>query len=121
MHRTSTGISDRGTVREQAWADVVVFDPATIAERGTLHQPNQYATGVHHVLVKVAHGQSTRHEALVTSLSVTFSAIGLIPWRAGRQFTWVEVKARGKRLPACASDYYYADVFISLNGIQYLA
>ncbi len=45
------GVSDRGTVREQAWADVVVFDPATIAERGTLHQPNQYATGVHHVLV----------------------------------------------------------------------
>ena len=45
------GLTDRGIVREQAWADLVVFDAATIAERGTLHAPNQYATGVHHVLV----------------------------------------------------------------------
>jgi N-acyl-D-aspartate/D-glutamate deacylase len=30
---------------------VVVFDPTTIAERGTLQSPNQYATGVQHVLV----------------------------------------------------------------------
>jgi N-acyl-D-amino-acid deacylase len=45
------GVTDRGVVREQAWADLVVFDPATIAERGTLRAPNQYAAGVQHVLV----------------------------------------------------------------------
>lgn len=45
------GVTDRGIVREGAWADLVVFDPATIAERGTLQSPNQYAIGVHHVLV----------------------------------------------------------------------
>jgi N-acyl-D-aspartate/D-glutamate deacylase len=45
------GVTDRGVVRERAWADLVVFDPATITERGTLRVPNQYATGVRHVLV----------------------------------------------------------------------
>ena len=44
--------------------------------------------------------------------------VGLILWRTGRQFTRVEVKTRGKRLPARASDYHYADVFIGLNGIK---
>ena len=48
---TRLGLADRGVVREGAWADLVVLDPATIAERGTLQLPNQYATGVHHVLV----------------------------------------------------------------------
>jgi len=45
------GVTDRGVVRAGAWADLVVFDPTTIAERGTLQSPNQYATGVQHVLV----------------------------------------------------------------------
>ena len=45
------GVKDRGVLREKAWADVVVFDPETIAERGTVRAPNQYAIGVHHVLV----------------------------------------------------------------------
>jgi N-acyl-D-amino-acid deacylase len=45
------GVTDRGVVRAGAWADLVVFDPTSIAERGTLRSPNQYATGVQHVLV----------------------------------------------------------------------
>jgi N-acyl-D-amino-acid deacylase len=45
------GVADRGVVREAACADLVVFDPDTIAERGTVRAPNQYATGVQHVLV----------------------------------------------------------------------
>jgi len=45
------GVDDRGVVREGTWADLVVFDPHRIAERGTLRAPNQYATGVQHVLV----------------------------------------------------------------------
>jgi N-acyl-D-amino-acid deacylase len=45
------GVADRGVVREGAWADLVVFDAETIAERGTLRAPNQYAAGVQHVLV----------------------------------------------------------------------
>jgi N-acyl-D-amino-acid deacylase len=33
------------------FADVVVFDPKTIADRATFEQPHQYAVGMRHVLV----------------------------------------------------------------------
>jgi N-acyl-D-amino-acid deacylase len=45
------GLADRGLLREGHWADVTVFDPGRIAERGTYDDPHQYATGVSTVLV----------------------------------------------------------------------
>jgi N-acyl-D-aspartate/D-glutamate deacylase len=45
------GLTDRGTLREGAWADVAVFDAARIAERATYAEPHQYATGVTAVVV----------------------------------------------------------------------
>ena len=45
------GVSDRGVVREDARADLVVFDTDTIAEQGTLRTPNRYARGVQQVMV----------------------------------------------------------------------
>ncbi|MCE3284425.1 MAG: aminoacylase [Steroidobacteraceae bacterium] len=44
-------LRDRGCLREQCFADLVVFDPATITDHATFAQPKQYATGVAHVLV----------------------------------------------------------------------
>jgi N-acyl-D-aspartate/D-glutamate deacylase len=45
------GLTDRGMLREGAWADLVVLDPERVAERGTLTEPNQYAVGIEQVLV----------------------------------------------------------------------
>ncbi|HKP29409.1 MAG TPA: amidohydrolase family protein [Gemmatimonadales bacterium] len=45
------GIRDRGILREGAWADVVVFDPARIRDAATFFQPHQYTEGVDYVLV----------------------------------------------------------------------
>ena len=45
------GLKGRGTVRTGNFADLVVFDPETIADRATYADPHQYAVGVEHVLV----------------------------------------------------------------------
>jgi N-acyl-D-amino-acid deacylase len=45
------GLVDRGVLRVGAFADVTVFDPATIADRATYERPHQYAVGMRHVLV----------------------------------------------------------------------
>ena len=43
--------ADRGHVREGAWADLVVFDLETIADKATFFEPHQHAEGIVHVLV----------------------------------------------------------------------
>ncbi len=48
---TNLGLDRRGLLREGYFADVVVFDPKTIADRATYEKPHQYAVGVRHVLV----------------------------------------------------------------------
>ena len=45
------GIKERGRLAEGFYADVVMFDPATIQDHATFEKPHQYATGVKHVLV----------------------------------------------------------------------
>jgi N-acyl-D-amino-acid deacylase len=44
-------IDRRGMLREEYFADVVVFDPATIQDHATFAEPHQYATGMEHVFV----------------------------------------------------------------------
>lgn len=48
---TNLSISDRGMLAEGYYADVVVFDPATIIDHATFEDPHQYSTGVVHVFV----------------------------------------------------------------------
>ncbi|MBA3884941.1 MAG: D-aminoacylase [Acidobacteria bacterium] len=48
---TNLELDRRGFLKEGMFADVVVFDPARIADRATFEQPHQYAVGVQHVFV----------------------------------------------------------------------
>lgn len=48
---TNLELDRRGFLKEGLFADVVVFDPATIADRATFENPHQYAVGVKHVFV----------------------------------------------------------------------
>lgn len=45
------GLDHRGLLQEGMFADVVVFDPAKIADRATFEKPHQYAVGMKHVFV----------------------------------------------------------------------
>jgi len=45
------GLVRRGRLEPGCFADVVVFDPATIQDHATYEKPHQYATGVRDVLV----------------------------------------------------------------------
>ncbi|HEX2452128.1 MAG TPA: D-aminoacylase [Vicinamibacterales bacterium] len=48
---TNLELDRRGFLKEGMFADVVVFDPATIADRATFDNPHQYAVGMKHVFV----------------------------------------------------------------------
>jgi len=48
---TNLGLDRRGFLKEGMFADVVVFDPATITDHATFEKPHQYATGMKHVFV----------------------------------------------------------------------
>ena len=48
---SNLGIKDRGRLKPGHFADVVVFDPATVGDRATYDKPAQYAVGVNQVFV----------------------------------------------------------------------
>lgn len=60
---STLGLRDRGTLGVGMFADIVVFDPRTIAGRATFEDPNHYSEGVRYLFVNgqrvVADGRPT--------------------------------------------------------------
>ena len=48
---TDLKLEKRGALKQGYYADVVIFDPATIKDHATFQKPQQYATGVSDVFV----------------------------------------------------------------------
>ena len=48
---TRIGLTHRGRIAPDFWADLVVFDPDKIRDTATYEDPHQYADGIHHVIV----------------------------------------------------------------------
>lgn len=51
MPAAHLGLADRGLLKPDYCADVVVFDPGKVQDHATFEAPHQYSTGVVHVLV----------------------------------------------------------------------
>jgi len=51
---TNLGLDHRGFVQDGMFADVVIFDPATVGDRATFDKPHQYSVGMKHVFVNGA-------------------------------------------------------------------
>lgn len=68
-------IQDRGLLKEGMFADVVVFDPATVADRATYEKPHQLSVGVKEVLVNGV--------AVVHNSQPTGAKPGRIVWGPG--------------------------------------
>ena len=45
------GIHDRGRIEEGMYADLVLFDPETVADRSTTEEPHARATGIETVWI----------------------------------------------------------------------
>ncbi len=45
-------LPDRGHIKKNYWADLVVFDPKKISDRATFVEPHRHSQGVQHVLVR---------------------------------------------------------------------
>jgi hypothetical protein len=70
---TNLGLDHRGFVQEGMFADVVVFDPATVGDRATFEKPHQYSVGMKHVFVNGAQVLKDGEDRLETLRNLAFS------------------------------------------------
>lgn len=55
MPAFNIGVRERGELTAGYFADVVVFDAATVGDKATFPEPHQYSTGMEHVFVNGKH------------------------------------------------------------------
>jgi N-acyl-D-amino-acid deacylase len=48
---TTIGLKDRGYLRKDYWADIVIFDPKKVIDNATWANPHQYPSGIPYVIV----------------------------------------------------------------------
>jgi N-acyl-D-amino-acid deacylase len=104
------GLADRGRLAPGLMADIVVFDPATVADRATYDAPHQYPVGIEYVLVngqiEVDQGRFTaarggrvlRHA--VPRPPVVIQNVNVIPMDRPRVLLRQTVVIRGDRIAA---------------------
>jgi N-acyl-D-aspartate/D-glutamate deacylase len=51
LNANRIGLRDRGILREDAYADITVFDPQQVIDRSTYTDPFQYSEGIRYVIV----------------------------------------------------------------------
>ena len=51
MNAAKINIPDRGLLKVGHWADVAIFDPATVADKADFVNPHQYPVGIPYVIV----------------------------------------------------------------------
>ncbi len=69
-------LSDRGRIVEGAWADLVVFDPATVSDRATFDRPHAYPEGIEAVMVEGVIAWETGADVIVCAGRVLRSGNG---------------------------------------------
>jgi N-acyl-D-amino-acid deacylase len=51
LNADKIGVKDRGRLKEGQWADVTVFNAATVIDKATFEKPHQFPVGIEYVIV----------------------------------------------------------------------